>query len=434
MISRFLKVGFLFLCAAALFIVLTTFSGIVTLEVNNKTVEMPFSYFVMGGLCFVFGILLLHNVWKLIWSVPKRYQLYLKKKRNQKAQNLVLEGLTSIAAWQPAEAQVATEQAQSLDPNNSLILFVAAQAAHMANDSEKAKTFFHKMLSDQRLRFLGLRGLALEAKKAKDFLKVNEFLKKALEIRHDSPWVLDELMDSNIRLLDLGYNLPLEKTKIAKLVNKSLWSKHVSLYHAMIAEKQLDHLDEEGAKANLKKALNEQPAFIWAALKLASIYKKEHPTKGLKILMRCAQENPHPEVLQLIVSLSKYKTPTEAYQYLSNELNPDKYEVCFFLSDLAAKALLWGEALKWIELAMKIHPTQKAKNLLQTILKATNVDIHPLQVVPLKPDFAWVCKSCNHTFDQWTPICDACEAVDKIHYSEATLAKKQDSVSLLSGI
>lgn len=415
-----LKTTILFAILALVIIAVTTYTGMVTLEVNNTVIEMPFSYLIVGLIGSFLFLLICANLWKNLWAIPEKYQHFLEKKQTEKALNLIIEGITALSAHQPTEALNLAEQAYSLTPKNLLMLIINAFAAQKANQQDKAAALFNQMMKEPRLRFLATLGLIEIAKQNNKPLETQNLLKKAIQLRHDSHWLINEILENNIKCILSGHTIDLKDEKYSKLIDKKQWAHHVALHHAFHAQKALNLNNKEDATIWLKKAIEEQEDFTWCIIQLAKIYIDEKSNnKAYKLLNKSLSRNPHPDLLNLIAATCPLKTPTEIYHHFCGDiLNKDNHDVCLFLSDLAAKAYLWTEAKKWAERALEIHPTPRGIHLLQTAYTELNIVIDIKKHYPeLKSDTTWKCIKCKTQYKDWNILCSTCDTIESISFS-----------------
>ena len=415
-----LKTTILLAILALVIIAVTTYTGIATLEVNNQVIEMPIAYLIVGLIGGFLVLLVCASLWKNLWAIPEKYQHFLKKKQEEKALNLIIEGLTALGARQPTEALNLAEQACSLAPKNLLMLVINAFAAQQANQQDKALTLFNQMMKEPRLQFLATLGRIEIAKQNNKILETQSLLKKAIQLRHDSNWLINEILENNIKCLIAGHPIALKDEKYSKLIDKKQWAHHVALHHALNAKKALHVNNKEDAKIWLKKAIEEQEDFTWCVVQLAKIYKDaEANNKAYKLLSKSLSHTPHPDLLTLIAATSPFKTPTEVYHHFCGDiLNKESHDVCLLLSDLAAKAHLWAEAKKWAERALEKHPTPRGVHLLKQACAELNIAIDTKKYYPeLKSDTAWNCTKCKTQHNDWNVLCSTCDAIDSIAYS-----------------
>ena len=347
-------------------VAVTTFTGMATLEVNNTVIEMPFSYLIVGLIGCFLVLLISTSVWKFLWAIPEKYQQFLSKKRSQKALNLI-----------------------------------------------------NQMMKETRLKFLATLGLIDIEKQNNKILKVQSLLKKALQLRHDSSWVINEILDNNIKCMLAGHVINIKDQKYSKLIDKKQWAHHVALYHAFAAQKAMELNNIVDTKTNLKKAIAEQENFTWVTINLAKIYRDEKSNnKAYKLINKSLSKIPHPDLLSLLAETAPCKTPTETYHHFCGDvLTKDNHDSCLFLSKLAANAQLWGESKKWAERALEKRPTPRGVQLLKTACTALHIAIDANILYPaLKQDTAWHCIKCKTPHKDWQIQCRNCEGIDSIQY------------------
>ena len=148
-----------FLCAIG--ILLTSYPGEVTIGWFGYSISLPIGLFLTCLIVTFAFFTSLYGIWKWLWSLPNNYFTHLKSKRIKKGNNLLIDGLSAIAAGQNHEAKEVIGIACELLPDDPLTQFIAAQAANMTGDDESATKHYMSMQKDRRTSFLGLRGLKL---------------------------------------------------------------------------------------------------------------------------------------------------------------------------------------------------------------------------------------------------------------------------------
>jgi HemY protein len=415
-----LKTTILLGILALVIIAVTTYTGMATLEVNNKVIEMPIAYLIVGLIGSFLFLLICASLWKNLWAIPEKYQHFLKKKQEEKALNLIIEGITALSAHQPTEALNLAEQAYSLTPKNLIILVINAFAAQKANQQDKALTLFSHMMKEPRLQFLATLGRIEIAKQNNNILEAQSLLKKAIQLRHDSNWLINEILENNIKCMLADHPIALKDEKYSKLIDKKKWAHHVALHHAFSAQQALQLNHKAQAKICFKKAIEELEDFTWCIVQLAKIYKNEEANnKAYKLLHKSLSNTPHPDFLNLLAATSPFKTPTEIYHHFCGDLlNKQNHDVCLFLSELAGKAYLWSKAKKWAECALEIRPTPRGIRLFENACIELNITVDAQTQYPeLKSDTAWNCTKCKTQHNDWNIQCSSCNAVDSISYA-----------------
>ncbi len=210
---------------------ITSYPGEVKFEWFGYTIALPIGLFIACSLVAFGLVTLLLNFWQWLWNLPHNYLKNLQKKRVQRANNLLIDGLSAIAAGQNQEAKEVIGVACELLPENPITQFIAAQASYTTGDEETATRQYTLMLKDRRTSFLGLRGLIIQANGRQDHRLAQEYINRALQVRPDSPWLQDEYLLNTIHLAQKGTFPKIEKNKITKYLTKPRWARHQAMLH-----------------------------------------------------------------------------------------------------------------------------------------------------------------------------------------------------------
>jgi HemY protein len=424
---RVFKLIAFFIILAAIAIAMSNVSGEVIFILNGLRIEVPLTFFVIGFSGFSLSLVALRALWKAIWLIPEKYHRFLEKKRLMKAQNLILDAAAALAASQPEEADECATLASHLVPQDPVVLYMAAQSASASNNMEKAIIYFNTMLNEPRLKFLGLCGLIQDAQQKNDFLKAAPLLKQALKLRHDSPKLIELLQKNNLKLLENNMTPENYKDEMYKFLTREELAIYTSLQLFLTAKKQEELTNYEEAKNLLKKALNEAPSFTSAAIALSYIcLQTSIDNKTFKILLKTASLAPHAQLLNNMLALGKYETPTIAYHFFSEQLSMDHYENLLFLSTLAGNASLMDIAKQLAEKAVSIYPTLRAYQQLANIMATApgNINSPIYSADTIKPDATWHCHSCAHAYNEFHVFCPNCDDLNTINYG--ILEKKEN--------
>lgn len=416
---KYAKVIFFFLVTISGIIGVNTLKGDVVFSLGEMRIELPIPFFVIGLIIFGIVLLLLRAIWNVIWLLPEKYQRFLEKKRLNKSQNLLLESFAALDAVQPQEAQEAAHLAYHLTPQNPVVLYVAAKSAIAAGKIEKAKNYLELMLKEPRLKFLGLCGLIQIAQNEKNYEKSSLLIQDALRLRHDSPWLIQILQKNTLKLLQKGVPESMIATNVHKFLDREQRDYYMALQLYVRAQKQQNALSSvDEVKGLLKKSLEVFPAFLPSAIALSTLcIKDEYDYKIFKLLLKVVGIKPHPTLLNNLLLIGKYETPTVAYQFFCEKLTLDDYENVLFLARLAANASLLDAAKQLIEKAIQIHPTIRAYEQAMHILSAKGMSFDLNLYEKLKPDYSWNCSSCFHQADAYHVFCPHCDAMDTLNYA-----------------
>ena len=422
-IVRLFKLFMFFGIISAIAIGMHSINGEVIFVLSGIRIEIPLTFFAVGFTGFSLLLFVLKGLWSFLWKIPEKYHNFLDRKREAKSQNLILDSISALEAKQPKEAAELASIAFHLTPQNPVALYLVSKGNILVGDFEKAVNYFDKMLKEPRLKFLGLCGLIMLAKKEKDLQKVFKLLEQAIKLRHDSPWLIETFKENNIRLIASNHFPKDYKDNLYKFMNNDEWESYAGLQNYVKALKVQETLDSSGVIELFKKSLYLRPDFLPSAIALSEVcLQKGCDSKMFKLLLKTAILKPHPLLLNNLLMLGRYETPAIAYQFFSQTLSMEKYENLLFLANLASKAALLDAAKDFVEKAMDVYPTWRAYKCLQAVFAAKQ-QLHNVQYGHVKEDYSWQCKKCSTIHSAYHVFCESCGEMDAINYDQPLLYK-----------
>jgi HemY protein len=372
---------------------------------------------------FIALIIFLHTFWRRLWNIPKHYFDFIQKRRQQKGEALLIESLTAIAAQQPEEAQNSIELAKVLLPNHPLTVFVAAQSAHMLKDSAKATDYFTRMSHDSALKFLGLRGLILQAKEQHEWLQVERLLKQALSLRPDSPWVQNEVLRNQIELTKNGQDSVINTQNVHRYLPKSDWKKHQASIFWLKAERHKH--DPKIYKELCLKAHDHDVANTAYSVSLAEIYFREkNPSRAQNVLEDTYEVAPHRLLMDTWIQFHNEMTTIEQYKALerltkSQSRHP---ETIWILAKAALRAELWGQCRSFLNQLLVYGDSASVCTLMAQLEEAEYPENTQLarqwwqRAAESTQDERWVCKTCHGPSKNWQTTCGHCFSIHTIEW------------------
>ncbi|MDF3034153.1 MAG: heme biosynthesis protein HemY [Alphaproteobacteria bacterium] len=400
----------------------------------------------LGGVLFgVALILLIVGAWRSLWRLPLLWAERRKKGRRRKNQATLIEGLSAIAAGEFPEARRLAKRAISLDTQHPLNLFLAGQAAYLSGKLEESNTHFLQMRKNPETAFLGLRGLILQARHTNNWEQMRQLLQEAMGLRPKSPWVLQQLLELDLRLgaFDKA-SMIVEQMQLRQLISKPESRRRQALIHWMKAEAAEMAGDESLFVQTAASAHYEAPEISTIAVRLAGHYHKIGKiSKAQKILTGGYAHCPHPDFASQLTSLHLDTNALDQYREMEKlvEGAPNHPESLYILAKAAKGAKLWGQSRHYLTLLKSVSYSQRVCHLMAEIEEGENPHqanrAHEwrerAKAAPADP--TWVCQSCHLTTPLWRPICPSCEGFDQITWrspiANAATADLKETAPLL---
>lgn len=413
-------------------ILIASYPGEVKFEWFGYFISIPIGLF-FACLVIIFALVTsIHNLWRWLWNLPQNYLSHLQKKRTQKGNNLLIDGLSAIAAGQNQEAKEVISVACELLPDNPLTQFIAAQASYMTGDEEAATRQYLAMQKDKRTSFLGLRGLILQSKNREDHKLTQEYITKALAIRPDSPWIQEEYLFNTVQLAQKGIFPKTEKNKITKYISKAQWTRHLAMLSWLKLQNAHSLTNSEKEKLHLK-VFDLAPDWTANVQQLVEYYIQHQLfSKAQKILMESFKHHPHRTLGLLWDSVFCEMEVIDRYRTMEKLVadQEDHPESQYCLASSAMKAQLWGQAKEHLDRLLSYGYTRTGCNLMAELMELQ----YPAQfdlarewwqrASQTSSDYEWQCNTCYNHFDNWQLVCSHCQSIDNIQWQETSALQR----------
>lgn len=423
----FFKLAIVFIIAYFLIVEPGQFS----IEWFGHKTTMPIA-FLLAVLFVVMGILLLvHHCWRWFKDIPDRTKNFFVKRRLKKFEDVVIEGLTAIAAQQPEEAQSYADLARGLSPNHPLALFLTGQTSYLTKDYALAQSTFALMSEQPALRFLGLRGSALLAIERHDWGRAHSYLEQLYMIRPDSPWVLKQLELNSLKLALIdSHNTAIDMLPFYRHMTKNdaaihqgllLWIKLKHNKHVKLNDLQQEEL--------LKDLHDLMPMNPIISSELALTYQNHnHKHKAARVLNKSYKLAPHRLLAEAMLSIHQLIDPISIYKKIEKITmqHPHHEESYWLLAKAALNANLWGQARHHIQGLLQDNPTKSVYQLMIEIEEREHpdqvykADFWRNKMAEIHHEWEWSCQCCSSSAPIWDAYCSACGEFGEIEWGKAS--------------
>ncbi|HEY6335978.1 MAG TPA: heme biosynthesis HemY N-terminal domain-containing protein [Alphaproteobacteria bacterium] len=386
--------------------------------------------------------MLLLWVLRLVWGAPRTIARHRREGRRLKGYRALTHGMVAVVAGDAEEARRQARRADVLLDEPPLTMLLSAQAAQLNGDEAAAKKYFTAMLDRDETRFLGLRGLIVQARKKGDTRAALDLARRARELRPKTAWVLTTLYELEVRA---GEWLAAEST--ARLASRthamsaaeSGRNRAIAFHQASVAAEASG--DKDAALRNARKAVELDPSFIPAVVRAANLYASAGKHRRARHLVEEAWSRaPHPDLVLAYLALEAGHDPLERLMRVQRLVarRPADPESHLALAEAALEARLWGEARRALEaLAASADggPTARACRLWAALEEAEHGDgaaSHAwlARATTAAPDPAWTCDRCGAAYAAWMPLCARCGAYDKLLWRSPAHARHLSSADM----
>jgi len=340
---------------------------------------------------------------------------YWNRRSERRGYQALSEGMLALAAGEGRLAIRKAQRAESYLKRPELTNLIIAQGAEMAGDSTLATKTLKAMVTDDRTRFVGIRGLVKQKLEAGDTETAMKLAEKGLAIRPQNSEIQDTLLTLQTQDEDWA---GARKTLTAKLRSGTLprdvhrrRDAVLALAHARdaLAEGKIEEARKEAENAN-KLSPDLVPAAVMAA-RMAT--EASNPKLATRIIRKAWDAAPHPDLAAAFAEI----VPNESPQARLTRFRPllSKHqghtETKLLHTELLLAAEDFPKARAMLGDLPENNPDARSLTLMAAIERGEGSDDHIVRAWLAKAVTAprgpqWVCDVDGKVYPEWQPVTD----------------------------
>jgi HemY protein len=350
---------------------------------------------------------------------------YFDRNRERKGYQALSESLVALASGEGRLALSRAGRAEKYLSRPELTTLIAAQAAEMAGDAKRATAAYKDLLTDDRTRFVGVRGLMLQKIAEGDTETALKLAEKAFALKPKHPEMQDILLKLQAGQADWK---GARATLGAKLKSGALPRDLYRRRDAVLALQEARAVVDEGASIEAREAAIEanrlSPDLIPAAAMAARSLVMKGDTKGAaRVLKKAWEAAPHPDLAAAFAGIAPEETPAARLKRfkLLTAIRPDDPETRMLLAELNLAAEDFPAARRALGDLPTANPTRRALAIMAAVERGEGSDEAVVRgwmakalTAPRGPQ--WCCDKCQAIHAVWGPICDNCGGFDTLSW------------------
>ncbi|NJM83149.1 MAG: heme biosynthesis protein HemY [Tabrizicola sp.] len=359
---------------------------------------------------------------------------YFDRNRERKGYQALSEGLLALASGEYRLALSRAQTAERMLHKPELTTLLMAQAAEASGDKTRATEAYKALLSDEKTRFVGIRGLMKQKLNEGDSETALKLAEKAFALR---PKHL-ETQDLLLRLQsESGDWHGARETLGAKLKAGALPRDVYRRRDAVLALQEAKTVISEDASVEAREAAIEanrlSPDLIPAAAMAARGYIEKGDRRGAaRVLKKAWEARPHPDLAAAFAEIEPDETPVQRLKRFRTltVLHPESDETRMLLAELQIAAEDFPAARRALGDLPLTSPTQRSLALLAAIERGEGADdAHVSELIsqaiaaPRGPQ--WCCDRCQAVHRVWHPVCENCGGFDTLSWRAPPAATAQ---------
>ena len=352
---------------------------------------------------------------------------YFARNRERRGYQALAEGMMALAAGEPRTAMVRAARAERYLSRPELTTLLTAQAAEQSGDARRATAAYKVLLTDERTRFVGVRGLLKQKIAEGDMETARMLAEKAYELKPRHPETQDILLRLQSEQADWkGARATLGAKMKAGALPKDVYRRRDAIMALQEARGVIDEAASIEAREAAIDANRKSPDLIPAAAMAARGLTAKGDLKGAARVLRKAWEaQPHPDLAAAFAEIVPDETPQARIRRFQTlvKARPDHDETRLLLAELNIAAEDFPAARRALGDMVTRHPTQRALAIMAAVERGEGADdavvrgwLSRALTAPRGPQ--WCCDNCQAIHADWAPVCSNCAGFDTLSWRE----------------
>ncbi|MBL4806514.1 MAG: heme biosynthesis protein HemY [Rhodobacteraceae bacterium] len=348
------------------------------------------------------------------------------KSRERRGYTALSEGLIAVASGEGQKAVAKANKAEKLLHKPELTLLLKAQAAEMTGDQARAVDLYKQLLTDDRTRFIGVRGLMKAKLREGDTERALKLAEKAFELKPRHAETLETLfaLQSNASDWSGARRTLLAKSR-AKILPKDIATRRDAVLSVADAMAKHENGHADLARDAAIMANRNAPALVPAAVLAAQVYIGEGTKRNaVRILRKAWLANPHPDLAAAFAGIEPDETAIERVKRFATFLKilPTHSETRLLETELLLAAEDFPAARRALGDLADEQPTTRTLALMATISRGEGAAEEVVRgwlarALGAPRGEQWVCSACNSIHPKWAPTCSNCLGFDTLSWA-----------------
>ncbi len=350
---------------------------------------------------------------------------YFNKNRQRKGYDALSESMIALASGDAKVAMTQASKANRLLARPELTNVLTAQAAELAGDKAKAEETYKALLTDERTRFVGVRGLMQQKLAAGDTETALQLAKKAFEIKPRHIETQDVLLRLQAESNDwAGARSTLTQKLRLGAMPRDVYKRRDAVLALSEARDILDDDKPIEARETAIEANRLSPDLIPAAVMAARGYIEQGNAKyATRVLKKAWDTKPHPDLAAAFAEIVPTESATERLKRFSalTRLRPEHAETRMLLAELNIAAEDFPEAKRSLGDLIETEPTARNLTLMAAIERGQGAEEAVVRgwltrALTASRGPQWCCDNCQQVHPSWMPVCSNCHAFDTLSW------------------
>ncbi len=415
---------------------LTESSGGVRIAIANTEFNLGPLQAVIAAVALVVSIWLLLKLISLCVAILRflngdetAITRYFDRNRERKGFQALSDGIMALASGEARLAMSKAAKAEKYLGRPELTNLITAQAAEMAGDRKKAEEVYKRLLTDDRTRFVGVRGIMKQKLAEGETETAMKLAERAFALKPKHEETGDILLRLQAENEDWG---GARKTLGEKLRQGVLPRDVHKRRDAVLALSEARDVFRDGSTVEAREAAIEanrlSPDLIPAAVMAAQGYITDgKPKYATRVLAKAWTARPHPDLAAAFASIEPNEDPKARIKRFRalTKLNSDHPETRMLLAELNIAAEDFASARAAIRDIVENDPTARSLTIMAAIERGEGSEDSVVRgwltrALTASRGPQWVCDNCQSVHSNWGPVCHNCGGFDTMSWRVPT--------------
>lgn len=350
---------------------------------------------------------------------------YFYRNRQDKGYRALSEGMMALASGEGDIAMAKASRAERYLHKPALTNLLTAQAAEMTGNRRKAEEVYKRLLTNEKTRFVGVRGIMRQKLSDGDTETALKLAQTAFTLKPRHEEIQDTLLQLQAQNEDWS---GARETLRAKLKYGSLPRDVHKRRDAVLALTEARDILDEGKDIDAREAAIEanrlSPDLIPAAVLAANGYVQQGSKRyAARVVRKAWDVQPHPDLAAAFAAIEPDETPQARIKRFAKllKVHPDHRETRLIDAELNIANEDFPGARRALGDLAETDPDARALTIMAAIERGEGGSDAVVKgwltralAAPRGPQ--WVCEKCHHIHAEWVPTCENCHSFDTLSW------------------
>jgi len=352
---------------------------------------------------------------------------YFDRNRERRGYQALNDGLLALASGEGRLALIKAQRAARYLEHPELTTLLVAQAAEASGDGKRATEAYKRLLSTEKTRFVGIRGLLKQKLAEGDSDTALALAERAFAMKPRHAETQDILLKLQSEKSDWkGARATLGAQQKRGALPRDVFRRRDAVLALQEASGIMDEFASIESREAAIAANRLSPDLIPAAAMAARSYiSKGDKRSATRVVKKAYEGQPHPDLAAVFAEIDPEETPTARLKRFKPLLamHPNRDETHLLAAELNISAEEFPAARRALGDVVTRHPTQRALAIMAAIERGEGSDDSVVRswltralTAPRGPQ--WCCDKCQAIHSVWHPICENCHGFDTMSWRE----------------